>query len=50
VIERAIEILVSVNGFTLDYARDVLRDQAEDWGRSLSEQAAFVITDNGVAG
>jgi GAF domain-containing protein len=29
-----------INGFTLNYARDVLRDQAEDWGRTLSEQAA----------
>ncbi|MET3806146.1 GAF domain-containing protein [Nakamurella sp. UYEF19] len=48
VIERAVEILVSVNGFTLEYARDVLRDQAEDWGRSLAEQAAFVVTDNSV--
>lgn len=46
IIERAVDGLVSVYGFTLDYARDVLRDQAEDWGRSMSEQAAFIITDS----
>jgi GAF domain-containing protein len=39
-VEQAVEMLVSINGFTLNYARDVLRDQAEDWGRTLSEQAA----------
>jgi GAF domain-containing protein len=50
VIERAIEILVSVDAVTGDYAPDVLRDQAEDWGRSLSEQAAFVITDHDISG
>lgn len=49
VTERAVKILVAANGFTVDYARDVLRDQAEDWGRSLAEQAAFVVTDNNAA-
>lgn len=44
-IERAVEDLVTVYGFTLDYARDVLRDQAEDWDRTMSEQATFVISE-----
>jgi hypothetical protein len=37
---------MAVYGFDADYAREVLCDQAQDWGRSLTDQAALVITDN----
>lgn len=45
-VEHAVKVLVSDNGFTVAYARDVLSDQAEDWGRSLPEQAAFILAGN----
>lgn len=43
VVEQAVGVLMEVHGFTADYARGVLSDQAEDWGRTLPEQAAKVI-------
>lgn len=45
-VERAIGVLMAVYGFSADYAREVLCDQAQDWGRTLSDQAAQVIADN----
>jgi AmiR/NasT family two-component response regulator len=45
-VEQAIGVLMAVYGFSMDYARDVLSDQAQDWGRTLSDQAAHVITAN----
>ena len=44
VVEQAVGVLMEVHGFTADYAREVLSDQAEDWGRTLPEQVADVIT------
>lgn len=43
VVEQAVGVLMEVHGFTAHYAREVLSDQAEDWGRTLPEQAAKVI-------
>jgi hypothetical protein len=45
-VERAIGVLTAAYGFSPDYARDVLCDQAHNWGRSLSDQAARIITDH----
>ena len=45
-VEQAIRVLMAVHGFSSDYAREVLCDQAQDWGRTLSDQAAHIITDN----
>ena len=45
-VQRAVGILAQVNGFEVDYARQVLIDQAEDWGRTVIDQAAHVISDN----
>lgn len=50
VVEQAVGVLMAVHGFTADYARDVLSDQAEDWGRTLPEQAADVIAQDPPAG
>lgn len=46
VVDRAVGVLMDVHGFSADYARDVLSDQAEDWGRTVPEQAAEVIARN----
>jgi hypothetical protein len=45
-VEQAIDILMQVHGFGNDYAHQVLVDQAQDWGRTVSDQAAYVISDN----
>ena len=45
-VERAIGVMMAVYGFSADYAREVLCDQAQDWGRTLSDQATRIITDN----
>ena len=45
-VEQAIGVMMAVYGFSADYAREVLCDQAQDWGRTLSDQAARIITDN----
>lgn len=46
VVDRAVGVLMDVHGFSADYAREVLSDQAEDWGRTVPEQAAEVIARN----
>jgi GAF domain-containing protein len=43
VVEQAVGVLMQEHGFSADYARQVLSDQAEDWSRTLPEQAAAVI-------
>lgn len=43
VVEQAVGVLMQEHGFRADYARQVLYDQAEDWSRTLPEQAAAVI-------
>ncbi|SDP28743.1 ANTAR domain-containing protein [Nakamurella panacisegetis] len=45
-VERAIEVLTRTYGFGVDWAREVLIDLAQDWGRTVSDQAAHVISDN----
>ena len=45
-VERAIEVLTRTYGFEVDWAREVLLDLAQDWGRTVSDQAAHVISDN----
>ena len=50
VVEQAVGVLMEVHGFTADYAREVLSDQAEDWGRTLPEQAADVIARDSPSG
>lgn len=50
VVDHAVAVLMDVHGFTADYARDVLSDQAEDWGRTVPEQAAEVIARNQPSG
>jgi GAF domain-containing protein len=42
----AVEVLMTVHGFQEDYAHDVLSDQAQDWGRTLAAQAAYVVAQN----
>ena len=44
-VERAVGLLMQMHGFDVGYARDVLLDQAQDWGRTLSDQAAHVVSD-----
>jgi hypothetical protein len=46
VVDQAVAVLMNLHGFTADYAREVLSDQAEDWGRTVPEQAAEVIARN----
>lgn len=46
VVEQAVDLLMQVYGFSSEYARDVLVDQARDWSRTLPEQAAQIINDN----
>lgn len=41
--EQAIGVLMALYGFTADHASHVLVDQAQDWKRTLAEQAAHVI-------
>jgi hypothetical protein len=43
-VERAVDILMQVYGFGNDYAHEVLADQAQDWGRTVSDQAAYIIS------
>ena len=43
VVEQAVGVLMQEHGFSADYARQVLSDEAEDWARTLPEQAAAVI-------
>lgn len=43
VVEQAVGVLVQTGGFTADYAVDVLFDEAQDWGRTVLEQAAFIL-------
>ncbi len=50
VVEQAVVVLMNGHGFTADYARDVLSDQAQDWGRTLPEQAADVIARDSPSG
>ena len=45
-VEQAIGVLMAVHGFSFDYAHNVLHDQAKDWERTLSDQAAYIITDH----
>ena len=45
-VEQAIGVLMTVYGFSSQYAREVLSDQAQDWKRTVTDQAAHVITDN----
>lgn len=45
-INDAVAVLVSVHGFAEVYAREVLSDQAQDWGRTVPTQAAYVIAQN----
>ena len=45
-IEQAIGVLMAVHGFAVDYATQVLYDQAQDWGRTVADHAAHVITDH----
>ena len=45
-VQQAVGVLMEVHGFSAEYARQVLLDQAQDWGRTLSDQAAHVISDN----
>ncbi|WP_090477448.1 GAF and ANTAR domain-containing protein [Nakamurella panacisegetis] len=49
-VQRAVGVLVQLNGFDVDYAHQVLIDQAEDWGRTVIDQAAHVISDNSPSG
>jgi GAF domain-containing protein len=46
VVEQAIGVLMQMHGFSPEYARDVLVDQARDWSRTVPEQAAQIISDN----
>jgi transcriptional regulator with GAF, ATPase, and Fis domain len=43
-VEQAIAILMHVHGFDNDYAHQVLADQAQDWGRTVSDQAAYIVS------
>ena len=43
VVEQAVGVLMQTYGFTTDYAADVLFDQAQDWGRTVLEQAVFIL-------
>ena len=43
-VQRAVDLLVREHGFTPRYALDVLADQAQDWNRTVPEQAARIIT------
>jgi hypothetical protein len=45
-VKQAIDILVHVHGFSDDYARQILADQAQDWNRTVSDQAAYIISAN----
>ncbi len=45
-IQQAVGALMLEHGFAADYAHEVLVDQAQDWGRTLSDQAAHVISDS----
>ena len=46
VVEKAIGMMMSMFGYSSAYARDVLSDQAEDWGRTLTEQAELFIEES----
>lgn len=46
IIEQAIGVLMTVHGFDVHYATQVLYDQAQDWGRTVADHAAHVITNN----
>lgn len=43
VVEQAVGVMMAAHGFSAHYAREVLSEQAEDWGRTLPEQAADVL-------
>ena len=42
-IAQATGLLMQVYGFSADYAGEVLRDQAQDWHRTPSEQATHIL-------
>lgn len=45
-VSDAVAVLMTVHGFQEDYARGVLSDQAQDWGRTVAAQAAYVVAQN----
>ncbi len=45
-VSDAVAVLMTVHGFPEDYAQQVLSDQAQDWGRTLGAQAAYVVAQN----